>query len=358
MAQIFLSYSRRDADFAKAFATGLMESGHTVWWDKRISGGAKFAAEIEQALDAAEVVIVLWSRNAVSSPWVLDEAAEARDTGRLVPVALDGCKPPLGFRQFQTISAQSHVDGAIDEVLDAISQRSGNGGPSPGEARAGATARNAASTCAAARRLAEQGRFQDAWREIEAARGVDPDGAEANSCAGWILYVQGRVKDAVTYYEKATAASKADYTSPAALISCYRSIGDDAGVKRAAALALARAEQSAAAALAKGQAFASGAKALAALRHSERARKWIRKALNVEPGNLAMRYDLAATLACYLDDAQAAIDVLEPFAEGASKPVDLQLLEVDPDWAPIRETKAFQSLLGLARKRVRALETT
>ncbi|MEP6905923.1 MAG: hypothetical protein ABI875_07540, partial [Gemmatimonadales bacterium] len=39
----------------------------------------------------------------VRSAWVRDEAATGRDTGRLVPVTLDGSQPPLGFRQYQTI---------------------------------------------------------------------------------------------------------------------------------------------------------------------------------------------------------------------------------------------------------------
>ena len=359
MAQVFLSYSRKDADVAKTIATALVENGHVVWWDKHISGGSKFSAEIEQALEAAELVIVLWSTNSVASPWVLDEAAEGRDTDRLIPIALDDCKPPLGFRQFQTIAAQSNLEDAVDEVLDAIARRSGDRRPATrASGHAAGTPGNAASHAALARRLAEQGRFKDAWREIETALRTDCDCTEANSCAGWILYMQGRAEEAIAYYDRASAGSKADYESPAMLISCYRSVGDNAGVNRAAALALARAEQSAASALSKGPAFAFGAKALAALGHTERARKWLRKALNIEPGNLPMRYHLAATLASLLGDTEAAIDVLEPFVEGASKPGDLLLLESDPDWAPLRETRAFQTLLSRARKRVRAFETT
>src|SRR5207248_8708304 len=106
------------------------------------------------------------------------------------------------------------------------------------------------------------------------------------------------------------------------------------------------------------RAFACGAKALAALRHRERARKWVRKALNVEPGDLAMRYCIASTLARFLDDSEAAMDVLEPFTEAASKPIDLQLLERDPDWADIRDNRGFQKLLGHVRKRVEAVEAT
>jgi tetratricopeptide (TPR) repeat protein len=355
VAQIFLSYSRKDSDAAKALATALNDNRHKVWWDKKIGGGSKFAAEIEQALDAAEVVIVLWSKDSIASPWVLDEAAEARDTNRLLPLALDDCKPPLGFRQIQTIPAARGVEAALGDLLDSIARMTGELAPSASSRDA---ARGTALHCARARALAERGEFDAASREIATALEPDPDCAEANREAGWLHYVRGRPLEAIPYYERAAAAAKSDHESPAMLASCYRAAGDEDSLSRVAALALMRAEQTVAAAASTGAAFASGAKALAALGHQERARKWLRKALNLDPGNLPMRYRLAATLARFLDDADTAIDVLEPFAEAASKPIDLQLLEGDPDWQPIRETAAFRSLLAQVRKRVEALEST
>jgi len=103
VANIFLSYEREDEARAQAIAAVLEGAGHSVWWDRHIKGGHEFGAEIEAALDAADKILVLWSVRSVKSPWVRDEAAAGRDTGRLVPVTLDGTLPPLGFRQFQTI---------------------------------------------------------------------------------------------------------------------------------------------------------------------------------------------------------------------------------------------------------------
>ena len=110
MASVFLSYVREDAEKARALAALLERAGHSVWWDRQIRGGAQYSAEIEAALDAAEKVVVLWSAKAIASAWVRDEAAAGRDTGRLVPVTLDGIAAPLGFRQFQTIDL-SHWNG-------------------------------------------------------------------------------------------------------------------------------------------------------------------------------------------------------------------------------------------------------
>jgi tetratricopeptide (TPR) repeat protein len=124
MARVFLSYVREDAEKAQALAAVLERSGHSVWWDRHIRGGAQYSAEIEAALNAAQKVIVLWSAKSVASAWVRDEAAAGRDTGRLVPVSLDATQPPLGFRQFQTIDLskwKGRSQGAqLQELLEAI----------------------------------------------------------------------------------------------------------------------------------------------------------------------------------------------------------------------------------------------
>ena len=124
MASIFLSYVREEVGKARALAGLLEKAGHSVWWDRHIKGGSQFAQEIEAALNAAEKVLVLWSASAVGSPWVRDEAAAGRDTGRLVPVSLDGTKAPLGFGQYQTINLSDWrgrgKPAALQELLEAI----------------------------------------------------------------------------------------------------------------------------------------------------------------------------------------------------------------------------------------------
>ena len=103
MAEVFLSYAREDTGRARALAAALERAGRSVWWDRNIEGGSEYSVEIDDALKAAEAVVVLWSVHSVGSAWVRDEAAAGRDSQRLVPVQLDSAEPPLGFRQFQTI---------------------------------------------------------------------------------------------------------------------------------------------------------------------------------------------------------------------------------------------------------------
>jgi TolB-like protein/Tfp pilus assembly protein PilF len=112
-ATLFLSYAHADEAQARRIATALGQSGHTVWWDALIEGGATYAKTIGSALETADVVIVLWSKTSVESDWVRDEAGQGRDRHRLVPISLDGTLPPLGFRQYQTIDF-SHWRGRRD----------------------------------------------------------------------------------------------------------------------------------------------------------------------------------------------------------------------------------------------------
>ena len=122
MARIFLSYARVDADSAKRLADALTQAGHDVWWDREIHAGSRFTSEIDKALREAQAIVVLWTENSVESAWVQDEAAEGRDSGRLIPVSLDGVRPPLGFRQYQSIQLDegSGQDQQFRDVLSAI----------------------------------------------------------------------------------------------------------------------------------------------------------------------------------------------------------------------------------------------
>lgn len=124
VARIFISYARDDVDAARQLADCIAQGGHDVWWDRHLHGGSRFTTEIDRQLKQADVVVVLWTETSVESAWVQDEAAEGRDSGRLVPVTLGAVKPPLGFRQFHTIdlgpwSGDGHPESIV-ELLDAI----------------------------------------------------------------------------------------------------------------------------------------------------------------------------------------------------------------------------------------------
>jgi adenylate cyclase len=149
MARVFLSYAREDVDVARKLAGVLDDAGQTVWWDRHVHGGANFGTEIDRELKAAQVVMVLWSPASIASAWVQDEAAEGRDTGRLVPATLESVKPPLGFRQLQCIDLTPwNKDGRadpVDDLLVAIAKVAGDA--APGKAAESAAAPAPISIC-------------------------------------------------------------------------------------------------------------------------------------------------------------------------------------------------------------------
>ena len=139
MADIFISYTREDRPRVEALAEALVQAGYSVWWDRNIAGGARYVEETEAELNIAKAVLVVWTKASIVSHWVADEAGAGRDTGRLVPLSLDGAIPPLGFRQFQTIDFSRWKPGEevkLAELRAALSRLVGPGSKTPGSAKA------------------------------------------------------------------------------------------------------------------------------------------------------------------------------------------------------------------------------
>lgn len=101
MADIFISYAREDAARAAGLAETFESLGWSAWHDDDIRAGAPYDAVIDQQLDAASCVVVIWSRASIDSNWVRAEASTADDQGKLVPVTFEsGLRLPVRFRQF------------------------------------------------------------------------------------------------------------------------------------------------------------------------------------------------------------------------------------------------------------------
>jgi len=577
LAKIFLSYAREDVDAAKQLAGCIASAGHEVWWDRHIQGGSRFTNEIDRALKNAEAVVVLWSDTSVESAWVQDEAAEGRDTGRLVPISLGGCRPPLGFRQFHSIDlgkwdgrgdpeplgeviaaigktaatpttteetpkakARDHkvsvcvlpfvnmsgdpeqeyfsdgitediitdlskisslsvvarntaftfkgrsmdvkevasalgvshvlegsvrkagsrvritaqlIDGAAgdhlwadrfdreltdifaiqDEISKAIvaalqlkllpeekkaietrgtsSVEAYNlyllarqqlidgafGDPrrdetivricqqatviDPNYAQAWALMAFAQSElrfwhgrdahalpaaeralaidpelaevrCVKARYFEEEGKQEEADQEIAEALRLDPESWEVNREAARMMFREGRIREAVPFFEKAASLMDSDWHNSSMLMSCYHGPGDEENLKRVARMTLDRAQAALAKDPTNGAAIAVGASALARFGEKDRAREWIQRGLLLDPSNLSMRYNLACALIMELHDADAALDVLEPFFEEVKSPIHVKHLMADPDLESVRDHPRFKAMLAAARQRI------
>ena len=107
MNDIFISYAREDRISAKNIAIVLEKLGWSVWWDNKIPVGKTFREVIESELKNSRCVIVLWSNHSVKSDFVKDEADVGKNKKILIPVLIEECKIPLGFRQIHALRMQN-----------------------------------------------------------------------------------------------------------------------------------------------------------------------------------------------------------------------------------------------------------
>lgn len=119
MTRIFISYARSNREFADRLSSALRRGGADVWWDRSLIGGDQFHTVIEQQIDSADKVLVVWSQDAIKSYWVRDEAQLAIEQRKYVPVAVDDCVIPLGFRSFHTIRV-GELGPSLGEVCAAL----------------------------------------------------------------------------------------------------------------------------------------------------------------------------------------------------------------------------------------------
>lgn len=118
MIDVFVSYKSDDRDRVRPIVEALEGAGWEVWWDKHVEAGRAFDREIENAIDGAKCVLVVWSATSIDSDWVRNEASEGLDRAILVPVSIDDVRPPLAFRRQQTINF--HLRQDYDEVVKAV----------------------------------------------------------------------------------------------------------------------------------------------------------------------------------------------------------------------------------------------
>jgi TolB-like protein/Flp pilus assembly protein TadD len=126
MSDVFVSYKAEDRARVAPLVQALEADGLSVWWDTQIAAGSEWRHDIEEELDRARCVIVVWSKRSVGPDgrFVRDEANRAQRRGTYLPVRIDDIEPPLGFGELHAISVQgwkgSRTDGRYRKLLLAV----------------------------------------------------------------------------------------------------------------------------------------------------------------------------------------------------------------------------------------------
>jgi len=127
MADVFLSYSRRDSEFVDRLSTALDARGKDVWLDTgAIADGEVFPQAIRTAIETSDAFLFVITPEAVSSAYCEQEVSYAGELGkRIVPVLrhrVEDSTIPTEIRERNWIpfTEDTEFDSAADRVVQAL----------------------------------------------------------------------------------------------------------------------------------------------------------------------------------------------------------------------------------------------
>jgi hypothetical protein len=124
MAQVFISYSRRDLSFVERLTADLKNSGLDVWYDiSGISGGSTWRNEIEKAITNSQFVIVVLSPDSIASEWVEREFLFASGLKRkIIPLMHRTCKLTLNYLTLNYLDVRGeNYQTSFPRLLESLS---------------------------------------------------------------------------------------------------------------------------------------------------------------------------------------------------------------------------------------------
>lgn len=123
MAQVFISYSRKDFSFVEQLAADLEKAGVDVWYDKTdIGGGARWRVEIQNAIKNCQSVIVVLSPDSMASEWVDREFIYASNLDRkIIPLYCRECELTINYvdRNYIDVRGDKYQEN-FDQILLAL----------------------------------------------------------------------------------------------------------------------------------------------------------------------------------------------------------------------------------------------
>ena len=121
MADVFISYAKTERQLATDLAHYLESEGYTVWWDTELTSGETFRNNIENELNAAKAVVVLWTTTSVTRDWVIAEAEHGARRGNLIPLRSADLDPnsipkPYSTRHTELIENRPAIIAALKRL--------------------------------------------------------------------------------------------------------------------------------------------------------------------------------------------------------------------------------------------------
>jgi len=114
MDKIFISYSRKDIDFARKLSGALEKADYDVWWDiTDLRGGDDWVRTIPANIADSKYMIVVITPNSVESEWVRKEYTQALNLRKkIIPIMLVPTSVPFALNTI------NYVNFAVGEYED------------------------------------------------------------------------------------------------------------------------------------------------------------------------------------------------------------------------------------------------
>ncbi|GAB5520308.1 MAG: hypothetical protein RhofKO_25590 [Rhodothermales bacterium] len=124
---VFISYSRADKDTARRLTHDLESAGIDVWYDEfQLKAGDPILHSIREAIERANVLLVLVSANSIESKWVNIEVREAFEkrgyTGvpAIIPIRIDSAEPPPFLQSIRYVDLRADYDEGLRQLLRVL----------------------------------------------------------------------------------------------------------------------------------------------------------------------------------------------------------------------------------------------
>jgi hypothetical protein len=105
VGSVFISYAHEDRERVEPLVIYLADKGFNIWWDDFIHPGTSFRETIQEVLDEAACVVVIWTDASVKTSNVREEADRGNKHGILVPVCFDtDVDLPYGFGELNYVN--------------------------------------------------------------------------------------------------------------------------------------------------------------------------------------------------------------------------------------------------------------
>jgi TolB-like protein/Tfp pilus assembly protein PilF len=192
--------------------------------------------------------------------------------------------------------------------------------------------------------LALKADYGEAEKAFETAIRLGPRLFEAYYYYARIAFVQGKVEKAIELYEKASEVQPQDYQAPLLVAQIYADIGRDQEAQAARRRGICIAEARLRLNPDDARALYLGANGLVALGECEKGLEWARQAVELDPNDPMLLYNVAC-IQSLAGKVEEAFDCLERSVKSGL--TEKRWLERDSNLDPLRSHPRYQKLLAL-----------